>query len=65
MKVNYIKKYIKSIWLGKNLACRFYCKINLSDETRLTLHFYYMIHLKVITVESKLETEDLGGISAG
>lgn len=24
-----------------------------------------MIYLKVITVESKLETEDLGGISAG
>lgn len=24
-----------------------------------------MIYLKVVTVESKLETEDLGGISAG
>lgn len=36
-----------------------------SDETRLTLQFYYMIHLKVVTVESKLETEDLGGVSAG
>ncbi|XP_012219703.1 THO complex subunit 5 homolog [Linepithema humile] len=39
--------------------------ITLKNETRLTLHFYYTIHLKVVTVESKLETEDLGGISAG
>ncbi|EZA50540.1 hypothetical protein DMN91_009816 [Ooceraea biroi] len=39
--------------------------ITLKNETRLTLHFYYMIYLKVVTVESKLETEDLGGISAG
>lgn len=39
--------------------------IVLKNETKLTLCFYYMIHLKVITVESKLETEELGGISAG
>ncbi|XP_020290914.1 THO complex subunit 5 homolog isoform X2 [Pseudomyrmex gracilis] len=39
--------------------------ITLKNETRLTLQFYYMIHLKVVTVESKLETEDLGGVSAG
>ncbi|KYM92646.1 THO complex subunit 5 like protein [Atta colombica] len=39
--------------------------ITLKNETRLTLHFFYMVYLKVVTVESKLETEDLGGISAG
>ncbi|XP_032675628.1 THO complex subunit 5 homolog [Odontomachus brunneus] len=39
--------------------------IALKSETRLTLHFYYMIYLKVVTVESNLETEELGSISAG
>ncbi|KAG5345091.1 THOC5 protein, partial [Acromyrmex charruanus] len=37
--------------------------ITLKSETRLTLHFFYMVYLKVVTVESKLETEDLGGIN--
>lgn len=37
----------------------------LSNETKLTLQFFYMIHLKVVTVESKLETDVSGGISAG
>ncbi|EFN83855.1 THO complex subunit 5 homolog [Harpegnathos saltator] len=39
--------------------------ITFKGETKLTLHFYYLIYLKVVTVESKLDTEELGGISAG
>ncbi|XP_046825264.1 THO complex subunit 5 homolog isoform X1 [Vespa crabro] len=39
--------------------------ISLKSETKLTLQFFYMIHLKVVTVESKLETDVSGGISAG
>ncbi|XP_014615132.1 PREDICTED: THO complex subunit 5 homolog [Polistes canadensis] len=39
--------------------------ISMKTETKLTLQFFYMIHLKVVTVESKLETDVSGGISAG
>ncbi|KAG7208914.1 hypothetical protein KM043_015094 [Ampulex compressa] len=39
--------------------------ITLNSETKLTLQFFYMIYLKVVTVESKLDTEDVGGVSAG
>ncbi|XP_043470764.1 THO complex subunit 5 homolog [Leptopilina heterotoma] len=39
--------------------------INFSKDTKLTLQFYYLTILKVITVESNLENVDIGGVSAG
>ncbi|XP_043273169.1 THO complex subunit 5 homolog [Venturia canescens] len=39
--------------------------ITLSNEIKLTLKFFYMTYLRVITVESKLDTKDCGGITAG
>ncbi|XP_015593948.1 THO complex subunit 5 homolog [Cephus cinctus] len=39
--------------------------IVLKMDTKLTLQFYYMTFLKVITVESKLDADNVGGISAG
>ncbi|XP_076244941.1 THO complex subunit 5 [Calliopsis andreniformis] len=39
--------------------------IKLKNETKLTLQFYYMMHLKVVTVESKLKTEGVGSSSTG
>ncbi|OAD59358.1 THO complex subunit 5 like protein [Eufriesea mexicana] len=39
--------------------------IKLKNETKLTLQFYYMMFLKVVTVESKLKTDGVAGISTG
>ncbi|CAK9815604.1 THO complex subunit 5 homolog [Anthophora plagiata] len=39
--------------------------IKLKNETKLTLQFFYMMYLKVVTVESKLKTEGIGSISTG
>ncbi|XP_076163175.1 THO complex subunit 5 [Ptiloglossa arizonensis] len=39
--------------------------IKLKNETKLTLQFFYIMFLKVVTVESKLKTESVGGISSG
>ncbi|XP_043589359.1 THO complex subunit 5 homolog [Bombus pyrosoma] len=39
--------------------------IKLKNETKLTLQFYYMMSLKVVTVESKLKTDGVMGISTG
>nr|XP_034171162.1 THO complex subunit 5 homolog isoform X1 [Osmia lignaria] len=36
-----------------------------SDETKLTLQFFYMMVLKVVTVESKLKTEGVGSTNTG
>ncbi|XP_043260585.1 THO complex subunit 5 homolog [Colletes gigas] len=39
--------------------------IKLKNETKLTLQFFYIMFLKVVTVESRLKTEGVGGISTG
>ncbi|XP_053989221.1 THO complex subunit 5 homolog [Hylaeus anthracinus] len=39
--------------------------IKIKNETKLTLQFYYIMFLKVVTVESRLKTEGVGGSSTG
>ncbi|KAK1123300.1 hypothetical protein K0M31_008920 [Melipona bicolor] len=39
--------------------------IKLKNETKLTLQFYYMMSLKIVTVESKLKTDGIMDISTG
>lgn len=40
-------------------------KKSFSDETKLTLQFFYMMFLRVVTVESKLKTGGAGGNNTG
>lgn len=39
--------------------------IKLKSETKLTLQFFYMMFLKIVTVESKLKTEGIGNTNTG